>query len=118
MRYFEGPESPPSDQGYLLVVQRWYVRLYARDDPGFQGRFLIEARRFGRGVSAVAAYDTRGFRSPDWVGFQFDSADTTPERYPGLPGAWQGKPYDFVRGGAGLDLPGLPTEVAGCLDGT
>jgi hypothetical protein len=118
MRYFEGPESPPSEQGYLLAVQRWYVRLYAEDDPAFQGRFLVEARRFGRGLSAVAAFDTGGWRSPDWTGFQFDSTDTTPKPVPGLPGAWEGVPYDFVKGGAGLQIPGLPAEVVGCLDGT
>jgi hypothetical protein len=118
MRYFTGPESPPSEMGYLLEVQRWYVRLYAEDDPAFQGRFLVEARRFGRGVSAVAPYDTQGFRSPDWVGFQYDSADTTAKSYPGLPGTWEGKPYDFAAGGGGLEFPGLPTEVVGCLEGT
>jgi hypothetical protein len=118
MRYFEGPESPPSEQGYLLAVQRWYIRLYAKDDPSFQGRFLVEARRFGRGLSAVAAFDTGGWRSPDWTGFQFDSTDTTPKPVPGLPGAWEGVPYDFVKGGAGLQIPGLPAEVVGCLDGT
>ncbi|MEP7033199.1 MAG: hypothetical protein ABI879_04370 [Actinomycetota bacterium] len=118
MRYFEGPESPPSEQGYLLAVQRWYIRLYAKDDPSFQGRFLVEARRFGRGLSAVAAFDTGGWRSPDWTGFQFDSTDTTPKPVPGLPGAWEGVPYDFVTGGVGLQIPGLPAEVVGCLDGT
>ncbi len=118
MRYFEGPESPPSDKGYLLVIQRWYVKLYAKDDPAFQGRFLVETRRFGRGVSAVAPYDTQGWSSPDWIGFQFDSADTTPKAYPGLPGMWEGTPYDFVKGGGGLTSPGLPSLVTGCLDGT
>jgi hypothetical protein len=118
MRYFEGPESPPSEQGYLLSVQRWYIRLYAKDDPAFQGRFLVEARRFGRGLSAVAAFDTHGWRSPDWTGFQFDSVDTATKAYPGLPGTWEGAPYDFVKGGAGLQIPGLPDEVSGCLDGT
>jgi hypothetical protein len=118
MRYFTGPESPASDKGYLLIVERWYVRLYARRDPAFQGRFLVEARRFGQGVSAVAPYETHGFRSPDWIGFQYDSADTTPRSYPGLPGQWQGTPYDFVHGGEGLDFPGLPPQVVGCLDGT
>ena len=117
MRYFEGPESPPSEQGYLLEVQRWYVRLYAKDDPAFQGRFLVEARRFGGGLSAVAAFDTSGWSSPDWMGFQFDSADRTPRSYPGLPGTWEGVPYDFVKGGAGLQIPGLPAEVVGCLAG-
>ena len=118
MRSFAGPESPPSDQGYLLLIQRWYVRLWARSDPAFQGRFLVEGRRFGTGVSAVAPYDTHGWRSPDWIGFQFDSADTTAKSYPGLPGEWEGTPYDFVKGGEGLDLPGLPKEVVGCLGGT
>lgn len=118
LRYFEGPESPPSDQGYLLIVQRWYVKLYASDDLAFQGRFLVEARRFGRGVAAVAPYDTFGFRSPDWIGFQYDSADPEPKAYEGLPGRWTGVAYDFVEGGEGLEIPGLPDEVVGCLDAT
>jgi hypothetical protein len=118
MRHFTGPESPVSEQGYLAEVERWYVKLYAKDDPAFQGRFLVEARRFGRGVSAVASYRSDGWRSPDWVGFQWNSADTTPKAYPGLPGAWEGIPYDFVEGGGGLTIPGLPRDVAGCLHGT
>ncbi|HZD18574.1 MAG TPA: hypothetical protein VE669_10580 [Actinomycetota bacterium] len=118
MRYFEGPESPPSDKGYLLTVRRWYVKLYAEEDPAFRGRFLVEARRFGRGVAAVAPYDTDGYFSPDWIGFQYDSADPEPKAYPGLPGGWPGVPYDFVKGGAGIEVPGLPEQVVGCLDGT
>ena len=119
MRYFVGPESPPSpDKGYLQDVQRWYIKLYAPDDPGYQGRFLVEGRRFGRGLVAVAPYDTSGFRSPNWVGFQWDAADTSPKRYEGLPGKWRGVPYDFVAGGAGLTIPGLPEELVGCMDGT
>jgi hypothetical protein len=114
MRYFIGPESPPSDKGYLAVVQRWYVKLYTEDDFRFQGRFLVESRDFGDGVAAVAPYDTEGFRSPDWSGFQWE--DTDPSAYPGLPGEWPGTRYDFVKGGAGLDIPGLPAEVSGCLD--
>jgi hypothetical protein len=121
MRFFEGPESPPSEQGYLLVVQRWYVKLYATNEPSFQGRFLVEARRFGRGVAAVAPYDTSGYRSPDWIGFQYDSADPEARAYPGLPGLWSGEPYDFVEGeddDEGLTIPGLPEAVTGCLDAT
>jgi hypothetical protein len=117
MRYFEGPESPPSDKGYLLVVQRWYVKLYAERDYAFAGRFLVEARRFGQGLVAVAPYDSTGFSSPDWIGFQ-PSADDTPKAYDDLPGEWAGVPYDFVDGGAGLEIPGLPEQVAGCLAGT
>jgi hypothetical protein len=118
MRHFTGPESPPSPQGYLLDVERWYIKLYAQDDIAFQGRFLVESRTFGRGLVAVAPYDTEGFRSPDWIGFQFDSGDTGRRRYPGVPGRWSGTAYDFVRGGAGLKIPGLSDEVRGCLDGT
>ncbi|MEX2405919.1 MAG: hypothetical protein WD834_01155 [Actinomycetota bacterium] len=117
MRYFEGPESPPApDKGYLLVVERWYVKLYAERDLSFQGRFLVESRRFGRGTAAVAPYDTAGFRSPDWIGFQYESADPGLRYYEGLPGTWSGTAYDFVQGGAGLRFPGLPEDVVGCLD--
>ena len=118
MRFFVGPESPPSDKGYLREVRRWYVKLFATRDRAYQGRFIVEVRQFGGGVAAVAPYDTRGFRSPDWVGFQWESADTEPKGYPGLPGTWRGIPYDFVRGGEGLEIPGLPAEVGGCLEGT
>jgi hypothetical protein len=118
MRYFTGPESPPSDKGYILEIDRWYIKLFVESDWSYQGRFIVEARRFGRGVAAVAPFDTNGFRSPDWTGFQWDSADTEARAYPGLPGRWAGIPYDFVLGGAGLEIPGLPDEVRGCLDGT
>jgi hypothetical protein len=118
MRWFDGPESPPSDKGYLLNVGRWYVKAFARDDQAFQGRFLVEARTYGLGLVAVAPYDTSGFRSPDWTGFQFDAGDTQAKAYPGLPGTWSGVPYDFVDGGAGLQFPGLPKAVVGCLSGT
>lgn len=118
MRYFVGPESPPSDKGYLRDIERWYLKLFTPGDLTFQGRFIVESRRFGDGVAAVAAYDTVGFRSPEWVGFQWNAADTEPKDHPGLPGEWRGVPYDFVRGGAGLTIPGLPAEVSGCLEGT
>lgn len=122
MRLFVGPESPPSEgdgaKGYLQDIRRWYIKLYAPDDLSFQGRFLVEQRVFGRGLAAVAPYDTKGFRSPDWRGFQYDSADSEPRTVSGLPGTWTGDEYDFVTGGEGLDIPGLPSAVAGCLDGT
>jgi hypothetical protein len=117
MRYFTGAESPPSEQGYILEVERWYIKLYAADDLAFQGRFLVEGRGFGRGVAAVAPYDTSGFRSPDWRGFQYE-VGAQPKAVPGLPGSWLGTEYDFVRGGEGIKVPGLPAEVRGCLDGT
>ena len=115
LRFFVGPESPPSDKGYLLDIRRWYVKAFAKQDLSFQGRFLVEFREFGTGLVAVAPYDTNGFRSPDWVGFQFDSGDPEKRVYPGLPGSWAGVPYDFASGGAGLQFPGLPEQVVGCL---
>ena len=118
MRVFVGPESPPSDKGYLKDIRRWYVKLYATDDLTYQGRFLVEQRTFGRGVVAVAPYDTNGFASPDWVGFQVDGSDPQRRAYVGLPGEWRGVPYDFVAGGEGLTIPGLPDDVRGCLGGT
>ena len=90
MRYFEGPESPPSDKGYLLNVERWYVKLYSPSDLRFQGRFLVESREFGEGLVAVAPFDTDGFRSPDWSGFQWNGGDRAAHPYPGLPGRWRG----------------------------
>ena len=118
MRYFVGPESPPSDQGYIKEIERWYVKVYDPHDYRFQGRFILEHNRFGHGVVAVAPYDTKGFKSPDWSGFQWDSGDLTRHSYPGLPGTWEGVRYDFVKGGAGLTIPGLPKAVQGCLAGT
>jgi hypothetical protein len=118
MRYFVGPESPPSEQGYLKDIERWYIKLYAVDDPAYQGRFLVEQRRFGRGVVAVAPYDTSGFVAPDWSGFQWSAADPARRAYPTLPGTWRGVRYDFVNGGEGLTIPGLPDAVVGCLDGS
>jgi hypothetical protein len=118
MRYFTGPESPPSEKGYLLTIERWYVKLYTPADLRFQGRFIIESREYGDSMAAVAAYDTEGYRSPDWSGFQWNEADPEPRAYAGLPGAWAGIRYDFVKGGAGLDIPGLPAEVTGCLEST
>ena len=116
MRMFVGPESPPSpDKGYLQDIRRWYIKLYVATDWSYAGRFIVESRLFGRGVAAVAPYDSKGFRSPDWVGFQWDSVDTRAVAYPGLPGRWRGAPYSFVDGGEGLDIAGLPDEVIGCL---
>lgn len=118
MRYFTGPDSPPSEKGYLASVERWYVKLFSEQDLSFQGRFLVERWEFGSGLSAVAPYDTHGFRSPDWSGFMWNGGDPTRRPYPGLPGRWAGIRYDFVLGGAGLTVPGLPREVRGCLHST
>jgi hypothetical protein len=124
MRYFEGPESPPSVREYIQNVRRWYVKASLRDDPEFAGRFLVERRSFGPGLAAVAPFDSEGFASPDWIGFQYEGEEAERQDYNGLPGTWAGTPYDFVRGKT-LDrqeevfgFPGLPVEVIGCLAGT
>jgi hypothetical protein len=115
------------------LVKRWYVKARLVDRPGWRGRFLVEDRDFGIGLSAVAPFESRGFRSPvcprrrrpirgfrsaDWRAFQWEGTDAEPARYEGLPGRWPGTIYDFVKGGAGIDIAGLPREVIGCLDGT
>jgi hypothetical protein len=124
MRYFEGPESPASTKGYLQRVDRWYVKASLRSKPQIRGRWLIEERAFGSAVVAVAPFDSEGFTSPDWVGFQYEGGDADRVGYPGLPGKWAGLPYDFVTG-RDLDtgervfsFPGLPPSVTGCLVGT
>lgn len=124
MRYFEGPESPPSTKGYLQRVDRWYVKASLKGDPSFRGRWLIEERAFGSSVVAVAPFESRGFVSPDWVGFQYEGEEAKRMRYPGLPGKWAGIPYDFVTGRDPetgkrvFSFPGLPPSVVGCLEGT
>lgn len=119
MRMFLGPESPPSpDKGYLQDIRRWYIKLYLESDWSYAGRFIVESRLFGRGVAAVAPFESKGFSSPDWAGFQWESTGTQAVEYPGYPGRWQGVPYDFVNGGGGLEIAGLPDEVLGCFAGT
>jgi hypothetical protein len=128
MRYFVGPEAPPSDKLYISDIRRWYVKGFVRSNQEIRGRWLVESRRFGSGVSAVAPYDSEGWSSPDWTGFEFETAGpySEPRSYPDLPGEWVGKPYDFVKGlgsadelsGEGLENQGLPREVVGCLAGT
>ena len=107
MRYFVGPESPPSEQGYLQDIERWYIKLYDEQDLSYQGRFLVEQMRFGRGVVAVAPYDTQGFSSPDWSGFQWDAGDQRPRptRASRAPGR---DPVRLRHGRRGLTIPGCP----------
>jgi hypothetical protein len=117
-RFFSGPESPPrEDKAYLKVVDRWYVKARERGDPSVGGRFLVERRQFGIGLVAAAPFDTSGFSSDDWVGFQGEPG-STPQAVEGIPGKVAAVTYDFVDGGEGLDIPGLPSAVAGCMNGT
>ena len=117
-RFFSGPESPPSeDKAYLKVVDRWYVKAEEKSDTSVGGRFLVERRQFGIGLVAAAPFGTSGFSSHDWVGFQGEPG-STPQTLDDIPGKVAALTYDFVDGGEGLDIPGLPSQVAGCMDGT
>jgi hypothetical protein len=115
MRYFTGPDVPWIDPGYP-VVERWYIKASLVDDPGYRARWLIEKRTDTiEGVSAVAPYDSLGYRSPDWTGFEGEGPPTT---YVGLPGEWSGIAFDFVTGAGDSGQPGLPDQVVGCLKST
>ena len=116
MRYFTGPEAPGIIDPRPPVVKRWYVKAYLADKPSFRGRWLIEKRSAAiKGISAVAPFDTRGFKSPDWRGFV---GEGPPRAYPGLPGKWIGINFDFVTGEGDTGFPGLPKEIVGCLRAT
>jgi hypothetical protein len=114
IRYFTGPQSHAIIEPVYPVVERWYIKARLQSDPSFRGRFLVREDPVGSGVEAVASYDSQGWQSPDWAGFEGDGGPTA---YPDLPGEWGGVRYDFVRG-AGPGLGGLPPEVEGCLLGT
>jgi hypothetical protein len=116
MRYFVGPDVPWIVEPHFDVVRRWYVKASLVDDPEFRGRWLLEYRdQDRRGISAVAPYDTVGYRSPDWRGF---TGDGPPRTIPGLPGEWPGIDYDFVTGEGDSGNAGLPAEVQGCIADT
>jgi hypothetical protein len=117
MRYFTGPDVAWIIEPHYDVVERWYVKTgLGPETRMLSGRWLVEKRTEQiKGVSAVAAWDSRGYASPDWVGFVGEGAATT---YPDLPGLWSGIPYDFVTGEGDSGNPGLPDEVVDCLAGT
>ena len=117
-RFFTGPESPNGgDKGYLQVIDRYYVKAHEVRDSSQGGRFLVERRQFGIGLVAAAPLDTSGYDGGDWTGFQ-SNPGSTPQAVDGLPGRVAATTYDFVDGGEGLQFPGLPADVAGCMDGT
>jgi serine/threonine-protein kinase len=105
MRQFRGGDG----------TRRWYVKTRQMGRTPFRARWLVEQDPGGAArVTAVAAADTRGLKSPDWRAFEGDGA---PAKYPDLPGTWAGTPHDFVAGGDGRPA-GLPSDVRGCLAGT
>jgi hypothetical protein len=117
MRYFTGPEVPSRINPRPLLVQRWYVKAELVDEPTFRARWLVERRsETTAGIAGVAPFDTTGYQSPDWRGFIGES--DRPYAIEGLPGMWVGIDFDFVTGEGDGGNPGLPDEVADCLDGT
>jgi hypothetical protein len=116
MRYFVGPDPDNILDPRFENVERWYIKATLSSDPTYRGRWLIEKRTEDRlGVSAVAPYDTVGYQSPDWSGFEGEGA---PRAIPGLPGLWSGIQYDFVTGEGDSGFPGLPASQSECLAGT
>lgn len=116
MRYFVGPDPDNILDPRFENVERWYIKATLSTDPTYRGRWLIERRTADLlGVSAVAPYDTVGYVSPDWHGFEGEGA---PRAIEGLPGLWGGIDYDFVTGEGDSGFPGLPDSQSECLTGT
>lgn len=106
MRYFVGPEdaevlSPQSE------IERWYVKAYSLSDPERRQRWLVRRAPVGRGVDAVAPFDSHGYGPRTWK-----RVDATDENFadPFLRPCNRTKP--------GTKCMGLPREVLGCLSGT
>jgi hypothetical protein len=115
-RYFVGPDPDWILEPRFEAVEHWYFKGTLSTDPTFRGRWLIERRDEQRlGVSAVAAYDTVGYTSPDWYGFEGEGA---PRVVDSLPGLWAGVAYDFVTGEGDGGNPGLADSQSECMLGT
>jgi hypothetical protein len=116
IRYFRGPDPDNILEPRYENLERWYIKAHLASDPTYAGRWLVEKRtKTVLGVSAVAPFDSTGFQSPDWSGFEGDGA---PRAIEGLPGEWGGIQYDFVTGDGDSGFPGLPATQVGCLAGT
>ncbi len=106
MRYFVGPEDAEviSTRG---EVERWYVKAYTAASRQRQHRWLIRRALVGRGVDALADYDSTGYGPKTWI--RVDTPDESladPFQHP----CNQATPEQKCMG--------LPREVLGCLDGT
>jgi hypothetical protein len=105
IRYFVGPED--AEVIGEREVERWYVKAHGETSPGRRQRWLVRRAEVGRGVDAVAPYDSKGYGAGIWV--------RTDALEPGL-----ADPFLYP---CHLDRPeqkcmGLPREVLGCLKGT
>jgi hypothetical protein len=106
IRYFQGPEDaevvrPQGD------VERWYVKGYSVAPHGRSQRWLVRRAAVGRGIDAVAPFDSTGYGPGVWK--RPNAADES------LADPFQ-RPCDRAR--AGEKCTGLPRQVLGCLTGT
>jgi hypothetical protein len=105
MRYFVGPE----DAEVLGVrdVERWYVKASTDSEPRRRQRWLIRRAEVGRGVDAIAPFDSTGYGPGTWR-----RPDASDESF--------ADPFERPCQGTqpGDKCMGLPREVLGCLAGT
>jgi len=106
MRYFVGPEDaevigPPRE------VERWYVKARSLSHPDRRQRWLVRRAPVGRGVDAVAPFDSTGYGPKTWR--RPDAQDDS------LSDPFQ-RPCHL--GAPGDKCMGLPGQVLGCLEGT
>jgi hypothetical protein len=106
MRYFVGPEDaevigPPRE------VERWYVKARSLSSPERRQRWLVRRAPVGRGVDAVAPFDSTGYGPKTWR-----RPDAQNE---GLSDPFQRPCHQDAPGDKCMGLPG---QVLGCLAGT
>jgi hypothetical protein len=106
MRYFRGPEDAEVI-GPQREVERWYVKAYSTGVGARRQRWLVRRAEVGRGVDAVADFDSTGYAPGTWK--RPDASDDS------VSDPFQ-RPCD--RQSAGEKCMGLPYAVLGCLDGT
>lgn len=106
MRYFRGPEDAEVI-GPQREVERWYVKAYSTGRDARRQRWLLRRAEVGRGIDAVAEFDSTGYAPGTWQ--RPDASDDS------VSDPFQ-RPCD--RQSAGEKCMGLPYAVLGCLDGT
>jgi hypothetical protein len=88
-------------------VESWYVKAYSMGRHSRRQRWLVRNASVGRGIDAVAPFDSSGYSPGTWQ--RPDASDES------LSDPFQ-RPCD--RAPAGEKCMGLPREVLGCLQGT
>jgi hypothetical protein len=106
MRYFRGPEDAEVI-GPQREVERWYVKAESAGRNPRRQRWLLRRAEVGRGIDAVAEFDSTGYAPGTWK--RPDASDDS------VSDPFQ-RPCE--RPAAGEKCMGLPYAVLGCLDGT